>query len=141
MIGVLVLTHGQMAEGMLDSCRLFFGNAIPQIKALCLREDESPEAFDQRVLEAIQQLDTGNGVMIFCDLMGGTPSNRCMRLVNDRAKCISGVNLAMLIEFLISRDFTEDIQQVEIEELVAEAKNGIVYLNSIVETYRKGQEG
>ena len=36
MIGILLMSHGKMAEGMLDSCQLFFGEAIQQLQALCL---------------------------------------------------------------------------------------------------------
>ena len=36
MIGILLLSHGGMAEGMLDSSKLFFGENIEKIKAISL---------------------------------------------------------------------------------------------------------
>ena len=39
MIGILLMSHGKMAEGMLDSCQLFFGEAIQQLQALCLAKE------------------------------------------------------------------------------------------------------
>lgn len=49
MIGILLMSHGKMAEGMLDSCQLFFGEAIQQLQALCLAKEESVEGFDERI--------------------------------------------------------------------------------------------
>ena len=67
MIGILLMSHGKMAEGMLDSCKLFFGEDIPQIRALCLEPSDNPEEFDDRIRAAIAEIDDGQGIIAMCD--------------------------------------------------------------------------
>ena len=82
MIGILLLSHGRLAEGLLDSCKLFFGE-MEKVQALCLEEREAVESFDQRIIHALRQLDDGSGVMVCCDLYGGSPANRCALLLKE----------------------------------------------------------
>ena len=49
MIGIVLISHGKMADGMLDSCKLFFGEEIPQILSVCLLPENSPEDFDKKL--------------------------------------------------------------------------------------------
>lgn len=137
MIGVILISHGEMATGMLNSCRAFFGGDIAQIEAICFMEQDSPEALDGRIADAIQRLDDGSGIMIFCDLIGGTPSNRCMRVINDHIKCISGANLAVVIEFLSARLEVDKIEKIDGNSLIDTARNGIKDLNEIVKAFQK----
>lgn len=67
MIGIVLISHGKMADGMLDSCKLFFGEEIPQILSVCLLPENSPEDFDKKIELAISKVDSGDGVLILCD--------------------------------------------------------------------------
>ena len=129
MIGILLMSHGRMAEGMLDSSTLFFGDDIPQIKALCLMPGDNPEEFDNRIKEAVAEIDDGSGVIGMCDLLGGTPSNRSVLCMNDRLQVITGMNFTMLLELLGRRLSAEDVKDIDINELMEIGKNGIVNLN------------
>lgn len=140
MIGILLVSHGEMANGLLNSCRMFFGDTIPQMETVCLMEGDSPEEFDLKLKKAVLRLNDGTGIMIFCDLIGGTPSNRCLRVINERLRCIVGMNLAVLIEFLSIRDMLRDISEVDIEELLETGKNSIIYLNNVAEKIKSRQE-
>ena len=128
MIGILLMSHGRMAEGVLDSATLFFGDDIPQIKALCLMPQDDPESFSERIDEAIKEIDDGHGVLGFCDLYGGTPSNRSVLAVNERFQCIPGMNFTMVLEFLGQRMAEQDISEVDIDELCQKGRDGIVNL-------------
>jgi len=131
MIGILLMSHGEMALGTLESCKLFFGDDLPQVKALCLMSEDDPELFDQRIADAIAEIDDGHGVIGFCDLMGGTPCNRCaISAINDRFQVITGMNFPMVLEFLGKRLAVEDIAEVDIEELMNVGRNGIVNINT-----------
>ena len=68
MIGVLLLSHSDMAQGMLNSAKLFFGDDIPAIGAEGLYANDSPEAFDERIKAQLEKLDDGHGVLILCAL-------------------------------------------------------------------------
>lgn len=129
MIGILLMSHGKMAEGMLDSSKLFFGEDIPQVKALCLEPSDNPEEFDERIREAVAEIDDGAGVIAMCDLLGGTPCNRSAFVLNDRLQVITGMNFTMLLELLGKRLAAEDISDININELMETGKQGIVNLN------------
>lgn len=131
MIGILLMSHGKMAEGMIDSSKLFFGE-VEKIKALCLEPGDNPEDFDKRIIDGAKELDDGSGVIAFCDLLGGTPSNRSMYVLNDRIQVITGMNLTMLLELLGRRMSADSIDELDIDELVEIGKNGIISLNKMV---------
>jgi PTS system mannose-specific IIA component len=132
MIGVLLLSHGEMAEGMLDACKLFFGDDIPNIKALCLKSEDDPVEFDERIKEAVEQIDDGSGVVALVDLLGGTPSNRSMFVLNERMQVITGMNLTILLELMGKRFSAEDVSEIDVEELVKTGQKGIASLNKLM---------
>lgn len=132
MIGIVLISHGKMADGMLDSCKLFFGEEIPQILSVCLLPENSPEDFDKKIELAISKVDSGYGVLILCDLLGGTPCNRCAYILNDRIQVIAGVNLSILLEFLATRDSLKDISELDVETLIFVGANGVVSLNKLL---------
>ena len=130
MIGILLMSHGRMAEGMLNSCKLFFGEDMPQIEALCLEGEDVPEEFDQRIVEAVKRIDDGSGVIALCDLFGGTPCNRSALLLNEKLQVITGMSLTMLIELLGKRMMAETLEEINIQELIETSRNGIIHLNT-----------
>lgn len=123
------MSHGKMAEGMLDSSKLFFGDDIPQVKALCLMASDNPEDFDEIIKEALAEIDDGQGVIAMCDLLGGTPCNRSAMVLNDRVQVITGMNFSILLELLGKRMTVNDISELNIGELVQVGKDGIISLN------------
>lgn len=123
------MSHGKMAEGMLDSSKLFFGDDIPQVKALCLMASDNPEDFDERIKEAIAEIDDGQGVIAMCDLLGGTPCNRSAMVLNERVQVITGMNFSILLELLGKRMTVNDISELNIGELIQVGKDGIISLN------------
>ena len=125
MIGILVLSHGEMAHGMIHSLNFLYGQA-EGLRALCLYPEHSPEDFDAMLAEAVAEVDTGDGVLIFTDINGGTPANRALLLAAQRAdvEVITGMNLPLLLAAVSSRDFCT-LQQL-VEELLEESKLSIV---------------
>jgi len=106
LISLLVISHGGLAEGLLDAMQMITG---PQEKvlALGLQESEAPEDLIERIREAVETLDDGDGVLIMVDLYGATPFNSSSRLFLESQKkieVITGVNLPMLVEIVISRE-------------------------------------
>lgn len=93
---------------------------------------DNPELFDERIKEAIAELDDGSGVVAMVDLFGGTPSNRSMFILNDRLQVITGMNLTILLELMGRRLSAEDISEINIDELVQVGQNGIMSLNKLV---------
>lgn len=106
MIGILILSHGDMAKGMIHSLNFLYGQA-EGLMALCLYPEHSPEEFDALLLDAVAQVDEGEGVLIFSDVNGGTPANRALLLASVRpdVEVIAGVNLPLLLAAVSSREF------------------------------------
>lgn len=126
MKGVVIVSHGLLAKGMLDSAQLFLGKDLAQIKACCLLADDSPEDFGSKIHEAIQEVDSGDGVLILADLFGGTPFNQSIPLLSDKVDLIAGLNFAMLLEYLSKRTF----EDVDVAEMVSVGQQGIIEAKS-----------
>ena len=85
MIGILLVSHGRMAEGMLDSLELIMGSC-DQMHTVSLCAGEDFESFRAKVMEAIRQLDSGDGVLVFVDLYGASPFNASVYAVARMAQ-------------------------------------------------------
>ena len=133
MIGILLLSHGPTAQGLLESSKLFFGDDVPRIEAICF-DSENVDSFDWEIDQAINRLDDGSGVLIMCDIYGGTPANRCAYKVSDKIKVITGVNMVMLLDALGRRMNARNIDDMDINHIMESGKKCIVCLNDI---YRK----
>ena len=105
MIGIVVVAHGEMADGLLDAARMIVG---PQegLLGLGLQEGDAVEGLLERVEQAVAQVDTGDGALLLVDLFGASPFNACARLAMARknAEVVSGVNLPMLLEVVTQRE-------------------------------------
>lgn len=132
MIGMLIMSHGQFAAGTLDSLKLFMGQDLEKVEALCLGYDDSPDEFEIAIKEAIARLDDGSGVVGLCDLAGGTPGNICTRLVNDRFHVIMGYNIGFAMELLGRRFGAEDISEIDFEDMINICKERFIDLNSLL---------
>lgn len=118
MIGILVVTHSPLASALIESSKMIAGDEIKQCEALVLTLGEDLDDFSLRFQKAIEDVDSGEGVLVLVDLFAGTPANVAMRAMrNRRFECITGVNLGMLLEVLTSRTFMtmEELKKAAIE--------------------------
>ncbi|MBQ6559809.1 MAG: PTS sugar transporter subunit IIA [Erysipelotrichaceae bacterium] len=128
MKGIVITSHGPMAQGILETSKLFFGEQS-QLTARCLNADDNPDEFVGTLKEAIAEVDTGDGVIVFCDMLFGSPCNCMARVVaedleSDKVKVVTGVNLAMILQILATREAGDP----SVEELLNAGKDGIVDL-------------
>lgn len=127
MLGILVVSHGNTAEGLLDSLTMFFGENIESIDYLSLKMNMGADEFGQLMDEKLTQLDDGDGVLVMADLKGGTPGNQAMMRASDKVKVIFGVNLPILMELLAARMGDE----IDIENLVLKGKESIISSDTV----------
>ncbi len=98
MVGVLILTHGGLAQALLDSARVISGHMEEGFDALPLPWDIGLEAAREEIAAAVESLEKGSGVLILTDIYGGTPSNVAMSFQETgRVEVVSGVNLPMVV--------------------------------------------
>ena len=105
MVGIVIVTHGNMAHGILESMQMITGEQA-QVVPIILEEDKSPEDLSELIKHAIKQVDNGNGVLIMVDLFGATPFNVSARLYMESdhsLEVVTGLNLPMLVETVITR--------------------------------------
>jgi PTS system mannose-specific IIA component len=103
MIGVVVVTHGQLATELLNAAEMIVGD-LPQFTAVSIGwHDEMNDARDE-IAQAVERVRGEEGVLILTDMFGGTPSNLGMTfLEKNRIEVITGVNLPMLIKLAALR--------------------------------------
>jgi PTS system mannose-specific IIA component len=105
MINVVVVTHGDFGEALVRAAEMIVG---PQenVRAVALLPEDSPDGFGGKLDAALADLD-GPETLLLIDLFGGTPCNVSSRKVlQANTEVITGMNMAMVIEALTSRDST-----------------------------------
>ena len=98
MIGVVVVTHGGLAKEFVDATEHVVG---PQehFAAVCIDADDDMEERRKEIIDIVRDCENGDGVIIFTDMFGGTPSNLAISVMSKaKVEVIAGVNLPMLIK-------------------------------------------
>lgn len=67
MIGILILTHGELAKGFLSALKLISGSER-QIEGIGLFHETDIGEYKETVEEKIKDMDQGEGVLVFCDI-------------------------------------------------------------------------
>jgi len=98
MIGLVIVTHGRLAEEFVAAMEHVVGPQS-QVSAICIGPDDDITQRRKDILEATFGNDTGEGVILLTDMFGGTPSNLAISVMEQtRAEVIAGLNLPMLIK-------------------------------------------
>ena len=98
MIGVVVVTHGQLATELLNAAETIVGE-LPRFAAVSIGWHDDVEQAREEIARAIGRLDAPEGVIVLTDMFGGTPSNLAITLLEEgRVEVVTGVNLPMLIK-------------------------------------------
>ncbi len=98
MIGLVIVTHGRLAEEFVSAMEHVVG---PQgaVQAICIGPEDDMERRRSDILKACAAVDDGGGVILLTDMFGGTPSNLAISVMEQtRAEVIAGLNLPMLIK-------------------------------------------
>lgn len=117
MIGLVIVCHGDMAAELIRAVEMIVGKIDAAI-AVSVRQDSAPDTLREEIRAAIKKVDRNNGVMVFTDMFGGTPSNIALAFLGTGVEVVTGVNLSMLIKFANHRD---DRTLPELARLVQEA--------------------
>ena len=98
MIGLVLVTHGRLADEFRAALEHVMGPQ-KQIEAITIGAEDDSDLCRSDIIEAVNRVDSGDGVAILTDMFGGTPSNLAISVM-DKAKIevIAGINLPMLIK-------------------------------------------
>ena len=103
MIGLVICTHSNLAEALLNSAEMIVGS-IPSSAAVGVHPGDSPEDIHSRLSDALTEVDQGDGVIVLCDMFGGTPSNISLTFLSPTIDVVTGVNLPMVLKFFTTRE-------------------------------------
>ncbi|BCA85282.1 PTS mannose transporter subunit EIIAB [Enterococcus saigonensis] len=126
MVGIILASHGEFAEGILQSGAMIFGEQ-ENVKAVTLMPSEGPDDVRAKMEAAISSFDDQDEVLFLVDLWGGTPFNQANNLFEahkDKWAIVAGMNLPMVIEAYASRFSMNSAQEIA-AHIIETAKEGV----------------
>lgn len=98
MIGLVLVTHGRLAEEFKAALEHVVGPQS-QIATICIGPEDNMEQRRQDILDAVEAVNSGAGVVLLTDMFGGTPSNLAISVMDGKTiEVVAGVNLPLLIK-------------------------------------------
>jgi PTS system ascorbate-specific IIA component len=128
MIGILIVTHGEIGTSLLDSASQILGVRPQQVATLSVWRQDDPDDLVLRARELMEQIDAGTGVLILTDLFGATPGNVVSRLLDDgKVEGVSGVSLPMLLRVVTGRNGSLSSA---VQRALSGGSEGLVHMNT-----------
>ena len=104
MIGAAIITHGRLADCLVSVAESISGK-IENVRVVPVMHSDKTENIRVLLSKAIQEIDSGDGVLIFTDMFGGTPTNIALSLMEEgKVDIITGVNLPIILKFVSYRN-------------------------------------
>lgn len=123
MIGGVIVSHGKLAEELLNALTIIIGEAV-NIEAISIGWYDDVEESKKKISQSLKRINQKNGVVIFTDMFGGTASNLSFSFLKDnQVEIITGVNLPMLIKF-VSLQRSNNLKEV-VKKVVEQGKKNI----------------
>jgi PTS system mannose-specific IIA component len=125
MIGILVVTHGRVAEELVNAARNIVGE-IPAIAAVSMGWSDDPTSANAAIDRGLAEV--GGTALVLTDMFGGTPTNLSLPFLSEQVEIVTGVNLPMLIKACALRQG----RLAEVARAVREQGKGAIYVASEV---------
>ncbi|MBD1556152.1 PTS sugar transporter subunit IIA [Vibrio sp. S9_S30] len=105
MIAVILSGHGGFASGITQAIHQIIGDQ-PQFKSIDFPEEATTPQLEEAMRKAIDDIDSGDGIVFLTDLLGGTPFRTASLISQERGdiEVVTGTNLQMVAEMLLERD-------------------------------------
>jgi PTS system mannose-specific IIA component len=123
-IGIVVVSHGQVAGELVNAARNIVGD-VPAITAVSIGWADDMAAAREKIGQAVAEVGGGD-VLILTDMFGGTPTNVSLPFLSPRVEIMTGVNLPMLIKLIGLRE--GDL--LEVARVVRDQGKGAIYVAS-----------
>ena len=101
MFAIIVGTHGRLAEELLASVDMIFGE-VQNTAAVTFLPGEGPAGITAKYEAALEKVDASGGALFLVDIFGGTPYNAACRIVinNEKYGIVTGASLPMLADMV-----------------------------------------
>ena len=130
MIGSVIVSHGKLAEELLNALNIILGEVV-NMEAISIGWYDDVEESKKRINKSLKRVDQKNGVVIFTDMFGGTPSNLSLSFLEDgQVEIITGVNLPMLIKF-VSLQRSHNLKEIA-KKVVEQGKKNIQLASALL---------
>lgn len=124
MIGLVIVTHGRLAAEFRAALEHVVG-VQKQVATVMIGPEDDMDLRRSEIVDAVREVDSGQGVVVLTDMFGGTPSNLAISVMGTgRTEVVAGINLPMLIKLASVRD------ECDLENAVIQAQDaGRKYIN------------
>ena len=127
MLGLLVVTHGKLAEELVASVRKIVGS-IENLEAVSIDWNDEASDATRRIQEARTRVESGRGGLLLTDMFGGTPTNLALSMLEPgKLEIVTGVNVPMLIKF---SNLREGLDLTEAAKGVADEARSAIHVAS-----------
>ena len=126
MIGIVVVTHGQLAGELVNAARTIVGD-IPRIASVSIGWSDDMVSAREAIEKALAEVG-GEAALVLTDMFGGTPTNVSLPFLSPRVEIVTGVNLPMLIKLSSLRE--GDL--LEVARVIRDQGKGAIYVASEV---------
>ncbi|WP_352404570.1 PTS sugar transporter subunit IIA [Sporanaerobacter acetigenes] len=134
MIGFIILGHNKFGSGLKSSMDLILGEQ-DKIETIDFLPEDGVDMLDKKISEGLKKLKDCDYIIMFADLLGGSPFNRAMIASTlegeNNIHVISGTNLTMVVEAVTLRDSSQNIDDF-ISSIINTGKDGIKYGNDLL---------
>jgi PTS system mannose-specific IIA component len=128
MIGIVVVTHGRVAEELVNAARTIHGE-LAGIAAVSIGWGDDPAAARAAIEQGLGSVGAGGAdgsALVLTDMFGGTPTNLSLPFLSQRVEIVTGVNLPMVIKACALREGA----LAEVAGAVREQGKGAIYVAS-----------
>jgi len=102
MVGLVVATHGHLAEELLRTAEGIVG-PLERCEAVSVGAGTSMDEARTQLGEAVRRVDKGEGVLVLTDMFGGSPANLALTFLDEKVEVVTGVNLPMIMKLATAR--------------------------------------
>lgn len=137
MIGILIVTHKQLGDALIEAAEFIIGDRPAAMETVSIDINVSAEELRKNIAAGIKKVKKKKGVLILTDMFGGTPSNLSYSFLEEgHVEVLSGVNLPILIKAATSR---KDMELSKLaESLEKYGKKSISMASGILKGNKRG---
>lgn len=129
---VLVVTHGGLGSGYLSTMELLLNIDREDMDIVSFEAGEEISHFKEKLSECIEGKYEDKNLVILLDIPGGTPANTVLEFISPSRRLVAGFNLPFLLELMVLRMSGTSWEELDIEEIIFNSKNSMVYYNKIL---------
>ena len=136
MVNYLIVSHGTLADGFKSTLSILMGKEqVNNIKTICAFLDGDTSNPKDQINDVCKSIKDDDQLVIFTDVMYGSVNQFVVPYVQQgNVFVITGANFPLILEIVTKYSFSENLRvsEDELREIMANAKEQIIYVNDSV---------